>query len=99
MLIPYVALTGGFHLGTLDLTGWGNLLVIGLGFTGLLYTIYFSAISVLPGQQAAILSYLDPAVSVLVSVFFLREPITAVQLLGGAMILLFAMCNELGARK
>ena len=99
VLIPYVALTGGFHLGTLDLTGWGNLLVIGLGFTGLLYTIYFSAISVLPGQQAAILSYLDPAVSVLVSVFFLREPITAVQLLGGAMILLFAMCNELGARK
>ena len=35
----------------------------------------------------------------LVSVFFLREPITAVQLLGGAMILAFAMGNELGTRK
>ena len=99
VLIPYVALTGGFHLGTLDLTGWGNLLVIGVGFTGILYTVYFSAISVLPGQHAAVLSYLDPAVAVLVSVFFLREPITALQLLGGAMILLFAICNELGARK
>ena len=99
VLAPYVALTGGFHIGSLDLTGWGNLLVIGVGFTGLLYTVYFSAISVLPGQHAAVLSYLDPAVAVLVSVFFLREPITAVQLLGGAMILLFAMCNELGARK
>ena len=99
VLVPYVALTGGFHIGSLDLTGWGNLLVIGVGFTGLLYTVYFSAISVLPGQHAAVLSYLDPAVAVLVSVFFLREPITALQLLGGAMILLFAMCNELGARK
>ncbi len=99
VLAPYVALTGGFHIGTLNLTGWGNLLVIGLGFTGILYTIYFSAIAVLPGQQAAILSYIDPAVSVLASVFFLREPITALQLLGGAMILAFAMGNELGAHR
>ena len=99
VLIPYVALTGGFHIGALDLRGWGNLLVIGVGFTGILYTVYFSAISVLPGQHAAVLSYLDPAVAVLVSVFFLREPITALQLLGGAMILVFAMLNELGAKK
>ena len=99
VLLPYVALTGGFHIGGLDLRGWANLLVIGAGFTGILYTLYFSAISTLSGQQAAILSYIDPAVSVLVSVFFLREPITAVQLLGGAMILVFAMLNELGAKK
>ena len=99
VLLPYVALTGGFHIGGLDPRGWANLLVIGAGFTGILYTLYFSAISTLSGQQAAILSYIDPAVSVLVSVFFLREPITAVQLLGGAMILIFAMLNELGAKK
>ena len=99
VLLPYVALTGGFHLGTLDLKGWINLLILGAGFSGVVYALYFSAISVLPGQEAAILSYLDPAVAVLVSVFWLREPITAVQLLGGAMILLFAMCNELGAEK
>ena len=99
VLAPYVALTGGFHIAALDLTGWGNLLVIGVGFTGLLYTVYFSAISVLPGQHAAVLSYLDPAVAVLVSVFLLREPITALQLLGGAMILIFAMLNELGAKR
>ena len=99
VLAPYVALTGGFHIASLDFTGWCNLLVIGVGFTGILYTVYFSAISVLPGQHAAVLSYLDPAVAVLVSVFFLREPITAAQLLGGAMILIFAMFNELGAKK
>ena len=99
VLLPYVALSGGFHIGTLDLKGWINLLILGAGFTGVIYALYFSAISVLPGQEAAILSYLDPAVAVLVSVFYLREPITAVQLLGGAMILIFAMLNELGAKK
>lgn len=99
VLLPYVALSGGFHLGTLDLKGWINLLILGAGFSGVVYALYFSAISVLPGQEAAILSYLDPAVAVLVSVFYLREPITAVQLLGGAMILAFAMCNELGRQK
>lgn len=96
VIAPYVALTGGFHLKGLDPVGWANLLVIGAGFTGILYTIYFSAVSRLPGQQTAVLSYIDPAVSVLVSVFWLREPITAVQILGGVLILAFALLNELG---
>ena len=98
VITPYVAMTGGFHIGGLDPTEWGNLLVIGALFTGVLYAVYFSAVGRLPGQQAAILSYIDPAVSVLVSVFWLREPITAVQILGGALILAFAMANELGRR-
>ena len=98
VIAPYVALTGGFHLKDLDPVGWTNLLIIGAGFTGILYAVYFSAIARLPGQQTAVLSYIDPAVSVLVSVFWLREPITAVQLLGGVLILAFAMANELGRR-
>lgn len=95
VIAPYVALTGGFHLGALSARGWANLLVIGAGFTGILYAVYFSAVARLPGQQAAVLSYIDPAVSVLVSVFWLREPITALQILGGILILAFAMANEL----
>ena len=96
VIAPYVALMGGFHIASLSAKGWANLLVIGAGFTGLLYAVYFSAVARLPGQQAAILSYIDPAVSVLVSVFWLREPITALQILGGVLILAFAMANELG---
>ena len=96
VIAPYVALTGGFHIGGMNAAGWANLLVIGAGFTGILYAVYFSAVGRLPGQQAAILSYIDPAVSVLVSVFWLREPITALQILGGVLILAFALLNELG---
>ncbi len=99
VLTPYVALTGGFRLASLHTGGWINLLILGLFHTGIMYALYFTSLSSLDGQNAAILSYIDPAVSVLVSVFFLREPITALQLLGGAMILVFAMLNELAPAK
>ena len=95
VLTPYVARTGGFHLTKLDTAGWGNLLILGVVHTGIIYVLYFSSLSHLDGEQSAILSYIDPAVSVLVSVFFLHESITALQLLGGAMIIVFAMLNEI----
>ena len=47
------------------------------------------------GQEVAITSYFDPLVAVIVSVTLLGEPITGVQILGGAMILGFTLFNEL----
>ena len=99
VLLPYVALTGGFTLGGLDTTGWVNLLIVGLVHTGLTYCMYFSALKELPGQKAAILSYIDPLVAVLVSVVWLDEKMTAVQLLGGALILGFTLWSELPSKK
>ena len=94
-LIPYVVLTGGVTLGTLDGIGWLNLLIVGLVHTGLTYCMYFSSLKELPGQQAAILSYIDPLVAVLISVTVLGESITAMQLAGGALILGFTLWNEI----
>ncbi len=99
MLTVYVALTGGFHLAALDLRGWENLLILGVVYTGIIYVLYFSSLPKLRGQQAALLSYIDPAVSVLVSVFFLQERSQPMQLLGGILILVFAVLNELPERK
>lgn len=96
VLIPYVACTGGFHLGSLDALGWGNLLIVGLVHTGITYCLYFSSLKELPGQKAAILSYIDPLVAVLLSVTVLEESMTLWQALGGALILGFTLWNELG---
>ena len=95
VLIPYVARTGGVTLGSMDFLGWVCLLIVGLVHTGLAYCMYFSSLKELPGQKAAILSYMDPLVAVAVSVAVLGEPITLLQLLGGAMILGFTLLNEL----
>lgn len=99
VLLPYVLLTGGFHFSVPDGWGWGALLTICVLHTGVAYCIYFSAIRHLPGQETAILSYLDPLVAVLLSATVLHEELSLLQWLGGALILGFTLWNELSATK
>ena len=96
-LLVYVPFTGGFHLNTLDKTGWICLIILGVVHTGFAYCLYFSSLKDLRGQEASILSYIDPLVAVLVSVLVLREAITPLQVVGGLMILGFTLWNELSA--
>ncbi len=99
VLVPYVAANGGFHLSELEIAGWGNLLIVGLVHTGVTYCLYFSALKELPGQQAAILSYIDPLMAVIVSVTILQEPMSWTQAVGGILILGFTLWNEISPRK
>ena len=99
VLTPYVLLTGGMHLGNLNGTGWVCLLVVGLVHTGITYCMYFSSLKELPGQEAAILSYVDPLVAVVIGVLLLKEPLNWQQLLGGTLILGFTLWNELDTGK
>ena len=94
VLIPYVCFTGGIHLGTLNGKGWICLLIVGLVHTGITYCMYFSSLKDLSGQEAAILSYIDPLVAVVVSVLVLKEGISWLQLLGGGLVLGFTIWNE-----
>ncbi len=98
VLLPYVLMTGGIHLGGLTGKGWVCLLIVGFFHTGVTYCMYFSSLKELPGQKAAILSYLDPLVAVAVSVVVLGEPITLQQAAGGLLILGFTLWNELSPR-
>ncbi|MBQ4581980.1 MAG: EamA family transporter [Oscillospiraceae bacterium] len=95
ILIPYVLSTSGITLGSLSGKGWINLLIVGLVHTGVTYCLYFSSLKELPGQKAAILSYIDPLVAVLISVTVLGESMTLWQAVGGLLILGFTLWNEL----
>jgi RarD protein len=94
ILLPYVLLSEGIHLQALDGISWMMLLVVGLVHTGIAYVLYFTSVADLPGQQIAILSYIDPLVAILISVFLLSEPMTALQIVGGILILVFSLWNE-----
>ena len=96
VLLPYVLLTEGLSFAPMTGLGWACLLCVGLVHTALAYVLYFSALRTLPGQEAAILSYIDPLVAVILSLTLLHEPVTPLQLVGGAMILAFTLANELG---
>ena len=99
VLVPYVLLTDGVNLKTLDKKGWIFLLVIGVVHTGITYCLYFSSLKELPGQKAAILSYIDPLVAVLISVLVLKETMTPMQIVGGILILGFTLWNEITPKK
>lgn len=99
ILAPYVLLTSGITLGKMDNIGWINLLIVGLVHTGITYCLYFSSLKELPGQKAAILSYIDPLVAVLISCTILGETMTLWQVIGGILILGFTLWNEIETSK
>ena len=98
ILLPYVLLTSGVTLGGMNAAGWVNLLIVGLIHTGITYCMYFSSLKELPGQKAAILSYIDPLVAVVISVTVLGESMTAPQVIGGLLILGFTLWNEISPK-
>ena len=98
VLLPYVIFTSGITLGGMNSKGWVNLLIVGLIHTGITYCMYFSSLKELPGQKAAILSYIDPLVAVVISVTVLGETMTLWQIIGGALILGFTLWNEISPK-
>ena len=99
VLLPYALLTSGIHVLSLNAKAAAYLLIVGLVHTGVSYIMYFSSLKELSGQKAAILSYIDPLVSVIVSVLILKEGITPLQIAGGTLILLFTLLNEIHPKK
>ena len=57
--------------------------------------MYFSSLKELPGQKAAILSYIDPLVAVVISVTILGETMSLWQGIGGILILGSTFWNEI----
>ena len=95
VLLPYALLTDGIDLSDMNALGWTHLLTVGIVHSGIAYCLYFSALRALKGQETALLSYIDPLVAIILSFTLLREPVTPLQLLGGALILICTLFNEL----
>lgn len=70
------------------------LLIAGIVHTGLAYVLMYGSIPFVSSQTAAILSYLDPIVAVIVSVIFLNEKMTFAAALGAILILGAAVISE-----
>lgn len=99
ILIPYCLFTENFTTFAWSLPVVGLLLLVGVLHTGITYYLYFGAIGALNAQTAAIISYLDPVVAVLISVFILREGMDIVGVVGAVLILGAALCSELEKKK
>lgn len=97
VLLPYILGTTGINIGSLKPNSIISLLILGIIHTGFAYCLYFSSLKDLEGQEAAILSYIDPLVAIIISVTILGEEITLLQIIGGLIILSFTLLNEINS--
>lgn len=94
VLLPYVLLTQ--PLGELAPTpvGLALLLVVGVVHTGLAYALYFGSMEGLSAQTAALFSYIDPVVAILLSALVLGEYMGPLQWLGAVLVLGATLVGE-----
>ena len=86
---------GEFKISEISLFGLGNLFILGIVHTGICYWLYFSSIRDMKGAETAILSYIDPLMAILISVFYYKEQIFPLQWVGALFILGFTCLYEL----
>ncbi len=70
------------------------LLIIGIIHTGLAYALYFRSATVLPAATTAIISYIDPVTSIIISTVAFGEPLGVQGAIGAALIIAAAVLGE-----
>lgn len=99
VMLPYVLLTGEARALPFTPSILLLLLTVGVVHTGLAYVLYFGGLAGVPAQTAALLSYLDPVVAVLLSLTLLKEPMSASAAVGAALVLGAMIFSELEPRR
>ena len=94
VMVPYLLLTNGFSGEGFSLSAVLLLLAVGVVHTGVAYVLYFGSMEGLRVQSIAVLSYIDPVSALLFSALLLREPLSALNLIGAVMIIGSAMVSE-----
>ncbi|WP_258959101.1 DMT family transporter [Paenibacillus tyrfis] len=98
-LIPYVLMTEGFELFRISGNSMVLILILGVLHTGVGFYLFFSGMRGLEGQSIAVLSYIDPVASLLISEFVIGERMTFVQMLGAVLLLGSTFISEASRNK
>lgn len=98
VMLCYAVLTETQLAFELTVTSGMLLVTVGVLHTGIAYLCYFDALKDLKAQSAAILSYLDPALALLLSWLVLGEQLGMHGWLGAALILGGALVSETGGK-
>lgn len=83
----------GFGPGTSEIknlttSGWNAVLVLGIFGSGLAYIAFYDALQAIPASQLGAFFNIEPLVTALLAAFMIDEAITAISLIGGAIIIL-----------
>lgn len=71
------------------------LIFVGIVHTGFAYVLYFGSLDSLNAQTAALFSYIDPVVAIILSAAVLREKVGIAEIIGAILVLGSTMVSEL----
>ncbi len=94
VVCPYILLTENVSALPITYTAFVLLIVVGVVHTGIGYTLYFGSMSSLPVQTVALLSYIDPVVAILISMFILKEGMSVAGIAGAVLVLGATLFSE-----
>ena len=94
VILPYIFATEDIQNITFTAEAVVMLLIMGVVHTGIAYALYFTSIENLKTQTIAIFSYIDPVVSVSLSVLVLKEHMGILGYIGAVLILGAAIMSE-----
>ncbi len=93
-VLPYWLLTDNISAIALEAEPVIMILIAGLINTALAYDLYFASIQSLSAQSAALMSYIDPVVAIILSATLLREGMSALSAIGVILVLGSAVAGE-----
>lgn len=99
VLLPYTLVTENFSAMSMDTASLLLLAFVGIVHTGFNYSLYFSSLQELQAQTAALLSYIDPVVAIVLSTVLLGEQMDWLSGLGAVMVLGSTLLQELWGRR
>jgi drug/metabolite transporter (DMT)-like permease len=88
MLVPLFAWQAGWRqYAALSAVGWAAVLFLGVACSGLGYLFWYGALEKVPATRVATLLYLEPLITLAAAVVLLGEPVRAVTVVGGVMVM------------
>lgn len=99
VLLPYVLLTENMAAIEWSAANLALLIFVGIVHTGIAYKLYFGAVPFIEGQTIALLSYIDPVITIVLAAIILGEPLTVYSVTGAVLILGSTMVSELIGKK
>ena len=99
VLLPYVLLTENLGAIAWNPANVAMLVFVGILHTGIAYKLYFGAVPYVEGQTIALISYVDPVITIILSAIVLGEPLTVYSIAGAVLILGSTMAGELVGKR
>jgi len=98
-LALYLLGTNGFQVMRIDIKSISLLIALGIVHAGIGFYLFFLGMRHLEGHSIAILSYIDPLTSLVISTMIIGEKMTTLQILGAILLLGATFLSEIDKTK